>query len=404
MFEKKRGKRFLASVMALVMLLSLAPVGALAAGNGNQNNLEGAVSSAEFEAVTITKNLTGESNNGFTKAYAMWKDENTDGKYYLAIASVERPQKVDTAFQGAIEEKFENPATYITNNGGLSVRCGESGFENQTPAGATEKDSDTWVILVMTPQELKEKLHYDNSNGTFNLGINAGGFDINITIEDEEFKGTVDGDVNPQPKPDPNSTDVYVYFQTQNTKGEPVDISGTSITYNDHSWATLGKISTTQTLTSDTEYTGTNNILAAVGKQAKTDLNGEALHSNNKDIAAKVLSSSTWVLLKEWNGADGYQPAKVKCWHLDGKLTVYGVTYLPGVEDKTEVTNMPENTQTYYLKGTTYTVSSDVPQRTGYTFAGWKFNNTETVYTTKSSMTFTMPAEDVTLTAVWEKE
>ena len=34
MFEKKRGKRFLASVMALVMLLSLAPVGALAAGDG----------------------------------------------------------------------------------------------------------------------------------------------------------------------------------------------------------------------------------------------------------------------------------------------------------------------------------------------------------------------------------
>ena len=33
MFEKKRGKRFLASVMALVMLLSLAPVGALATEN-----------------------------------------------------------------------------------------------------------------------------------------------------------------------------------------------------------------------------------------------------------------------------------------------------------------------------------------------------------------------------------
>lgn len=31
MFEKKNGKRFLGSVMALVMLLSLAPVGALAA-------------------------------------------------------------------------------------------------------------------------------------------------------------------------------------------------------------------------------------------------------------------------------------------------------------------------------------------------------------------------------------
>ena len=38
MFEKKRGKRFLASVMALVMLLSLAPVGALAADENQQEN------------------------------------------------------------------------------------------------------------------------------------------------------------------------------------------------------------------------------------------------------------------------------------------------------------------------------------------------------------------------------
>ena len=39
MFEKKRGKRFLASVMALVMLLSLAPVGALATEDeGSQEN------------------------------------------------------------------------------------------------------------------------------------------------------------------------------------------------------------------------------------------------------------------------------------------------------------------------------------------------------------------------------
>ena len=36
MFEKKRGKRFLASVMALVMLLSLAPVGALATEDQGQ--------------------------------------------------------------------------------------------------------------------------------------------------------------------------------------------------------------------------------------------------------------------------------------------------------------------------------------------------------------------------------
>ena len=37
MFEKKNGKRFLASVMALVMMLSLAPVGALAVEDEEQN-------------------------------------------------------------------------------------------------------------------------------------------------------------------------------------------------------------------------------------------------------------------------------------------------------------------------------------------------------------------------------
>ena len=40
MFEKKRGTRFLASVMALVMLLSLAPVGALAADGETLTNEE----------------------------------------------------------------------------------------------------------------------------------------------------------------------------------------------------------------------------------------------------------------------------------------------------------------------------------------------------------------------------
>lgn len=47
MFEKKRGKRFLASVMALVMLLSLAPVGTLAAENEDQQ---------ENTAVTLPAN------------------------------------------------------------------------------------------------------------------------------------------------------------------------------------------------------------------------------------------------------------------------------------------------------------------------------------------------------------
>ncbi len=60
MFEKKRGKRFLASVMALVMLLSLAPVGALATEDGgqpaeNQPVAQSAVESKGQQAVVDTK-------------------------------------------------------------------------------------------------------------------------------------------------------------------------------------------------------------------------------------------------------------------------------------------------------------------------------------------------------------
>lgn len=50
MFEKKRGKRFLASVMALVMLLSLAPVGTLAADETPTNEESPAVTQPANEA------------------------------------------------------------------------------------------------------------------------------------------------------------------------------------------------------------------------------------------------------------------------------------------------------------------------------------------------------------------
>ena len=191
MFEKKRGKRFLASVMALVMLLSLAPVGALAAETAETTNT--------FEATAYTDKLTASSPNEKTQAYAMWKD--ADAKYYLAIASKTGQNKVDEDFKNEVSGKFSNTAYYIENDQGLTVKLGEeSKIDDVKPSEAAKQQSDTWVILVMTPKELKEKLHYNNSNGTFNLGIDAGGFNIgNITITDETFKGTVDGDVNVNP-------------------------------------------------------------------------------------------------------------------------------------------------------------------------------------------------------------
>ena len=79
MFEKKRGKRFLASVMALVMLLSLAPVSALAAKDNSECTTEDTL---EIQNVETYYELSGESNNNFTEARYIWEKDNT---VYLAF-------------------------------------------------------------------------------------------------------------------------------------------------------------------------------------------------------------------------------------------------------------------------------------------------------------------------------
>ena len=222
----------------------------------------------------------------------------------------------------------------------------------------------------------------------------------------ETFPATVTGSATYTAKwtkdttpPKPDSTDVYVYFQTQNTKGEPVDISGTSIQYNERSWATLGKISTTQTLTSGTQYTGENDTLKDVGEEAKTKLTGNALWPENASIAPTVLAHIQWTKLAQLDGADDYVDAGTTCWHLDGQITGYKVTYATGAGNE-NVNGMPTSNETYYLSGSEYTVSNATPQRTGYTFGGWMYQNSDKT-TYQANAKFDMPNEDVTLTARW---
>ena len=224
----------------------------------------------------------------------------------------------------------------------------------------------------------------------------------------ETFPATVTGSAtytakwttNPAP-PEPDSTDVYVYFQTQNTNGQKVNISGIGeINYNGHDWATLGKISTTRTLTSGTQYTGTDSTLVAVGNDAKTKLTGNALWNGNASIAPTVLAHIQWTKLAQLNGAnDYYVDAGTTCWHLDGQITGYKVTYATGAGNE-KVIGMPTSNEAYYLRGSEYTVSNATPQRTGYTFGGWMYQNSDDT-TYQANDKFNMPNEDVTLTAQW---
>lgn len=87
MFEKKRGKRFLASVMALVMLLSLAPVGALAADEPPTTE--------ESSAVTLPADkadqkpvVTEETNTANTNEETTPPPQMRVLQYYLPITTI----------------------------------------------------------------------------------------------------------------------------------------------------------------------------------------------------------------------------------------------------------------------------------------------------------------------------
>ena len=74
-------------------------------------------------------------------------------------------------------------------------------------------------------------------------------------------------------------------------------------------------------------------------------------------------------------------------------VTAYTVTY-----DLDGGTANPAIDSENYLAGQTATVTSVVPEKTGYTFTGWKWNNE--VYETGNSITVN---SNITLVAQWEK-
>lgn len=87
MFEKKRGTRFLASVMALVMLLSLAPVGALAAGETPTNEESPAMTLPADEA-NPNPVVTDEENTENTNEEPTPPPQMRVLQYYLPITTI----------------------------------------------------------------------------------------------------------------------------------------------------------------------------------------------------------------------------------------------------------------------------------------------------------------------------
>lgn len=184
-------------------------------------------------------------------------------------------------------------------------------------------------------------------------------------------------------------TPVYVYFKTVNTKNELVKVeSGVTYNANGSSWATLGKLVTATTVTPEKK-----NIL---GAEVKTSSNF-VKHDSNKDFNLDWISE--WVDLKRDNGAAGYEseaPFGTHVWHLDGQVNVYKLSYdanrPAGV---TADVTVPDSA--YYLPGWNAPVSTDDPTLQGYNFGGW-YKEPECVNEAKEKVAV---AKDTVLYAKW---
>ena len=167
MFEKKRGKRFLASVMALVMLLSLAPVGALAAKDDNESYSVN--ETLNIEGVETYYELSGQSNSGFTEAQLIWEKDST---VYLAFTvnygNNGNGGKQILSATVPNDKTLEVGTTLYTN----------LQFEDNTPISAEGKKQNTlWQIATYTGS-IQNLLNDDNKLiiSTQNQG---GGHEIN---------------------------------------------------------------------------------------------------------------------------------------------------------------------------------------------------------------------------------
>ena len=184
-------------------------------------------------------------------------------------------------------------------------------------------------------------------------------------------------------------TPVYVYFKTVNTKNELVKVeSGVTYNANGSSWATLGKLVTATTVTPEKK-----NIL---GAEVKTSSNF-VKHDSNKDFNLDWISE--WVDLKQDNGAAGYEseaPFGTHVWHLDGQVNVYKLSYdanrPAGV---TADVTVPDSA--YYLPGWNAPVSTDDPTLQDYVFGGW-YREPKCVNEAKEKVAV---AKDTVLYAKW---
>ena len=195
----------------------------------------------------------------------------------------------------------------------------------------------------------------------------------------------------------PTGTPVYVYFQTVNTKNEPVQVGNDVVKYNANgsSWATLGKLTTTADV-------ATANA-ADIGKEVKDVNDDPNTNFERYKVNGNVINGNVGISLIDWksivlepNGAADYVGFGTEAWHLNGQVNVYKLSYDANRPDGVTA-NVTVPDSAYYLPGGNATVSTADPTLQGYNFEGWY---TEETFEHKVEKTVTV-SKDTVLYAKW---
>ena len=415
MFEKKRGTRFLASVMALVMLLSLAPVGALAAGSEEENEVsiswtkstdavQGGIANNLGDCLNLETNVS-DSND-------VWNSQNGNGATYnLGSNSVQRFRGTFTIPEGysaASSFKLYSAKQGIYEEHGCSydgiIPINDNIYVFVYPEGTT-----------ITAQNASNYLAFYGGNscaddflGTTSLAAGSGRYG-----QDSNYLGQL-GQVNETLWNDMRSTDGWFIQADLDNIGKKI----------------------TELIASGSASAGATFVIDVFAENNSTDDGGGldklVLSASNPATAKVVVRYYKDSVISDNNiktevvgtgklandtvdiDVDAYKPEHYQSGVLqnnmqlsDGKYTVtdgdvnqgikyidvlytpimYSVTYTDGVEDEKVFEDQVTLDQAY---GTTTPTFNGTLTRAGYTFAGW------------SPQVQTTVTQNVTYVAQWE--
>ena len=301
---------------------------------------------------------------GNTK-YKVTVSEGKGGKYLRIDITRRTPHTVTYVFDG------DNP--------------GDQYLPASEQATATTK-----VTLPDVTTPITGTLNGKDGTWTFNgwqqpEGITFTDNDTKFTMPDENV--TVTGTWTFEATP-PTGTPVYVYFQTVNTAGEPIEnVKGVKHNENGNGWATLGELKTTTVVTPEKKD--------ALGAKV-IEKDGFTYYSGNDKFNLDLIKS--WDALHLESGAVDYVKAG-DVWHLDG--TVYGYRAIYCDSDRKELTDFaPNKTPEYYLEGTAGIKVTDKKPTdpAGKEFDCWVTNDVKVA----GDNTFTMPHNNVIFTPQWK--